>query len=140
MLVYNKYLKELGVRENDFPFDVNEKDDPRYGLDKVAGVVDAQTFSLDYTIVMELYTYLRFYQDNCLCGVPTGFIDEEKEDKGMSEWKATIQKIVDGLKCYFVTGDMVACTDEEQKQLDNLYKQFDEAWALLGENIGCFWW
>ena len=140
MLVYNKYLKELGFKEKDFPFDKDEKSDPRYKLDKETGVVNAQTFSLDCTIVAEIYTYLRYFQDNCMYGIPAGFIDETKKDKGMAEWKKTVGKIVDGFRCYFIAMSMEAYTEEQRKELDGLFEQFDEAWALLGKNIQCFWW
>lgn len=33
MLVYNHYLKELGIEKTDFPFG-NEYDDPRYEVDE----------------------------------------------------------------------------------------------------------
>lgn len=88
MLVYNKYLKELGYKEDDFPFD--EKDE-RYQLSKSYGVVEAQTWDLYNTIVLELYTYLRFFQDECVKGIPSCFINNKEKDHGLKDWRNTLQ-------------------------------------------------
>lgn len=136
MLVYSKYLEELGVKKDDFPFHKPENDN-RYELDKESGVVDAQTFSMDVTIIRELYTYLRYFQDNCMMGVPSWFVDESQEDKGMSKWKRTIQEMIDGLKAYHSLSMMDDISDKER---DKLNAQFEKGWKLLGENMWGLWW
>ena len=138
MLVYSKYLEEIGVKKGDFPFK-RDKQNPRYCLSKKLGVIDAQTFSLDFTIIMELYIYLRYFQDHCMKGIPARF-ENDSEDSGMTEWKNIVNKIVEGLKAYFIGHSMVPTTDEELKEQNKLFKQFDEAWKLLGENLQDFWW
>ena len=141
MLVYNKYLKELGMKKDDFPFNRTEKKDGRYGLDKKYGIIEAQTWNLDKTIVCELYTYIRAFQDNFTFGVPCPYCNEED---GMEKWKKVIDKIVNGLKCYILAMELDSSnfkTFEDFKAEEKaLFDQFDEAWKLLGENIGCFWW
>lgn len=141
MLVYNKYLKELGMKKDDFPFDRTEKKDGRYGLDKKYGIVEAQTWNLDKTIVCELYTYIRAFQDNFTFGVPCPYCNEED---GMEKWKKVIDKIVTGLKCYILAMELDSSnfkTFEDFKTEEQaLFDQFDEGWKLLGENIRCFWW
>lgn len=141
MLVFNKYLKELGYKKDDFPF---KKKDERYSLDKEYGVVDAQTWELDDTIILELYTYLRYFQECCTKGIPGPFIDESKEDHGASDFRKMIQEVIDGLKAYMQAGqpwDYTHQTYEEYKgQNKQLNEQFQKAWKLLGENLSCFWW
>lgn len=139
MLVYNKYLKELGYKKSDFPF---TKKDDRYKLDKETGVVEAQTWALHNTIVLELYTYLRAFQENCPKGIPGPFIDESKSDHGRKDWENTVQKIIDGLKAYTIAENLEPSSDYEADKAEQtrLYNQFDEAWTLLGEYIQCFWW
>lgn len=141
MLVYNKYLKELGYNKSDFPF---KKKDERYELNKDCGVVEAQTWSLHNTIILELYTYLRYFQDECPKGIPSGWIDESKEDDGLSNWRTAIQEIIDGLKAYIIVENLDSSKyktyDEEMAAKNQLYAQFDKAWKLLGDNLGCLWW
>lgn len=142
MLVYNKYLKELGYEKSDFPFRTK---DGRFKLDKEFGVVEAQTWNLYNTIVLELYTYLRYFQDECPKGIPGPFIDDSKDDHGLSDWRAVLAKIVDGLKAYWLAQNLDPLDAQKeyvdwQKERDKLYEQFEEAWKLLGDNIDCLWW
>ena len=137
MLVWSEYLKELGYKKSDFPF---RKKDERYTLDKKLGVVEAQTWNLNTTIILELYVQLRYFQDGCTKGIPMCYVDDTKPDKGMSVWQDILQEIIDGLKAYIIADNMCPCSDEERAEQDKLYKQFDKAWALLGENLPCLWW
>lgn len=141
MLVYNKYLKELGYKESDFPF---KKKDDRYNLDKECGVVEAQTWDLYNTIILELYTYLRYFQDVCPKGIPGGWIDESKEDRGLSDWRKSLNEMIEGLRAYWRAEHLeeYECRmyEEEKAIKDELYAQFDKAWKLLGDNLGCLWW
>lgn len=146
MLIYNKYLKELGYKKDDFPF---KKEDERYNLDKEHGVVEAQTWNLHMTMILELYTYMRFFQEHLMHkGIPAFFVEKYENGKfvkvpnGEKKWYDIIQQIVDGLKAYIIAENdfQYACTDEEKAQRDKLHKQFDGAWKLLGEYMGCLWW
>jgi len=139
MLVYNKYLKELGYKKSDFPFRIR---DSRYKLKKKYGVVEAQTWNLDNTIVLELYTYLRFFQETCPKGIPGPFIDESKKDHGLKDFQNMVAKVVTGLKAYVDAQNIDYTSDYEadKRKIDKLYKEFDEAWKLLGEYLQCFWW
>lgn len=141
MLVYNKYLKELGYKKSDFSL---KKKDARYDLNKEYGVVEAQTWELDNTIVLELYTYLRYFQDECPKGIPGGWIDESKEDDGLSDWRNALDEMIKGLRAYWQAENLESSeykTYEEEKAVkDELYAQFDKAWKLLGDNLRCLWW
>ena len=141
MLVFNKYLKELGYKKNDFPF---EEKDGRYKLSKKYGVVEAQTWGLHTTIVLELYTYLRFFQDECPKGIPGPFIDDSKEDSGSGDWQKTLQLMIDGLKAY-IECEKLNCSDfpsyeEYDKTLQSKDKQFKKSWKLIGKYLDCLWW
>ena len=139
MLVYNKYLKELGYKRNEFPF---EEKDGRYKLMKKYGVVEAQTWSLYNTIILELYTYLRFFQECCPKGIPGPFIDDSKPDDGLADFQKVVQEIIDGLKAYIELENLeyspdIEATKKKQKELE---KKFEKGWGLLGKYLGCFWW
>lgn len=146
MLIYNKYLKELGYKKSDFPF---KKEDDRYNLDKEYGVVEAQTWNLNNTIILELYTYLRNFQERFMhYGTPICFVEKFENGKvkhidgGEKDWHNIIQQIIDGLKAYLTAQEkfQFASSDEDRAEQDRLYKQFEEAWKLLGDNIGYLWW
>ena len=142
MLVYNKYLKELGLKKNDFPFDCTEKEDHRYALDKKAGTIESQTWNLDRTIVLELYTYLRDFQDNYMkMGVPAPYFTYGNGEK---RWHQVVADIIDGLKAYIeareLRYDNFKDWDKYKAAEQACFDRFDKAWKLLGDNIHCFWW
>lgn len=143
MLVFNKYLKELGYKKSDF----TDSKDPRYKLDKERGVVEAQTWNFGNTIILEMYTYFRDFQENYLkIATPIFFVEKWEDgemkhiENGEKEWHKIIQKIIDGLKAYLQAQEMDFCRGKEKEEQDKLYAQFDEAWKLIGEYMGCFWW
>lgn len=142
MLLYNKYLKELGYKKKDFPFDLTGKEDSRYALDKECGVVEAQTWNVETTIVLELYTYIRFFQDNFMkCATPAPYFTYEDGDK---KWHQVVADIVDGLRAYIDVRSLNLSDfkdlDEYKKVQQEYFDKFDKGWKLLGENIQCFWW
>lgn len=143
MLVYNKYLKELGLKKSDFV----DKKDPRYELDKEYGVVEAQTWNLYETIVLELYVYLRDFQDRFMrVSTPIQFVEKYEDGEikhiegGEKDWHKIVQQIVDGLKAYITAESMIAMNEEAEAERRKLYEQFEEAWKLLGDNLRHFWW
>ena len=144
MLVYNKYLKELGYKKNDFPFDKTERRDPRYSLDKKRGVIESQTWNLYNTIVLELYTYMRDFQENYMdLGLPGPFIEKEN---GKEEYHQIVQDIIEGLKAFidvqslYCSKDFGGDWEAYTKACDEYYDKFDKGWKLLGEYLQCFWW
>jgi len=66
-LNYNHYLKELGIKKDDFPFACNG--DYRYEIDK-EGFRHSDFFSLDYSLACYIYSHLCYFRDYCLCGYP----------------------------------------------------------------------
>ena len=77
-LKLNKYLKELGLNEKNcylFNKDNIESDD-RYKPDE-DGFIDAEHFSLDYSLSLYIYSQLCYFRDNCLIGYPNGLTFEQ---------------------------------------------------------------
>lgn len=87
MLQLNKYLRELGIDENYWLF--KDEEDGRYKPDE-DGFVNAETFNLDATLSMIIYSYLCYFRDNCLVGYP-GSMTFEK-------WKEIIDKMIEAFK------------------------------------------
>lgn len=139
MLVFNKYLKELGYEKDDFP---SKRLDNRFKPDKHRGVVPAQTWNLDITIALELYTYLRYFQEECMdSDFPICFASEEN---GKKHWHQVAQDIIDGLKAYVGARELHASDfktyEDYSKAYEELYDKFEKGWALLGEYFADFWW
>ena len=87
MLQLNKYLRELGIDENYWLF--KDEEDGRYKPDE-DGFINAETFNLDATLSMIIYSYLCYFRDNCLVGYP-GSMTFEK-------WKEIIDKMIEAFK------------------------------------------
>ena len=87
MLQLNKYLRELGIDENYWLF--KDEEDGRYKPDE-DGFVNAETFNLDATLSMIIYSYLCYFRDNCLVGYP-GSMTFEK-------WKEIIDKMIEAFR------------------------------------------
>lgn len=87
MLQLNKYLRELGIDENYWLF--KDEENGRYKPDE-DGFVNAETFNLDATLSMIIYSYLCYFRDNCLVGYP-GSMTFEK-------WKEIIDKMIEAFK------------------------------------------
>lgn len=95
MLIYNEYLKKIGVGKNTYPLGnscSHEKE-----LDKEAGVIPCQTWNLDRTLAMELYTYILYFKDHTK-GYPIFCKDK-------LEWDNILEEMADGFKDY-ITKDI----------------------------------
>ena len=143
MLVFNKYLKELGFKKSDF----TDSKDSRFKLDKERGVVEAQTWNFGNTIILELYTYFRDFQEyHMKIATPAFFVKKWENGKmehiegGEKEWHRIIQEIIDGLKAYITAEEMWPANEEEEQEREKLFKQFSKSWKLIDEYMGCFWW
>ena len=65
MLVYNKYMKELGIGKHDYPLGTIRQKlfDKRFRKNK-DGVVVAQLWDLNYVLDIENYCALRAFREN----------------------------------------------------------------------------
>ena len=94
MIKYNKYLKEIGVKEDSYPFKDNwNKNDKAYKEDK-EGFRPAEFYSLDYSLSLYIYSHLCYFRDHCLYGFPDGMTFEE--------WKDIIDKMIEAFKLIII--------------------------------------
>lgn len=131
MLKYNKYLKELGIEENSFPFSVVEGDS-RYVEDE-DGFRDCEFFNMDSTLAMIIYSHLCYFRDNCLVGCP-GYMEPE-------EWRAIIDKMIEAFKLYIVEEkDYWLHNDYERKIISkNRNKKINYGMKLFVKYFGHLW-
>lgn len=119
MLVYNDYLKELGVKKTDFPFKAHHS----YKLEKGMGVKPCQLWNLNYTIAMELYTYICAFMDTTCC-FPAYM-------EGPDEWDKILNEIKDGLAAYIKTKDDIVPNEKIMQKLERSLDLIKEYWGDL---------
>ena len=90
-LKLNKYLKELGIDENNWLFN---KIDDRYKPDE-EGFVDAEHFSLDYSLSLYIYSQLCYFRDNFISYAY--YVRQEMTKRGYKTMNSVWDKII-GLK------------------------------------------
>lgn len=124
MLQLNKYLRELGIDENYWLF--KDEEDGRYKPDE-DGFVNAETFNLDATLSMVIYSYLCYFRDNCLVGHP-GFMTFEK-------WKEIINKMIEAFRLQIDLDENVNNIDSKNKQ-----KKINYGMRLFIKYYNHLWW
>lgn len=122
MLVHNEYLKELGVGKNSYPLGNSCTHETE--LDKQAGVVPCQTWNLNLTLAMELYTYLRAFKDNTH-GHPACL-------ESMEEWDKILDEMIEGF------ADYIKRRDELDFNAD--YPKLRHSLNLMKEWWDALWW
>lgn len=124
MLQLNKYLRELGIDENYWLF--KDEKDGRYKPDE-DGFVNAETFNLDATLSMVIYSYLCYFRDNCLVGYP-GSMTFEK-------WKEIIDKMIEAFRLQIDLDENINNIDSKNKQ-----KKINYGMRLFIKYYNHLWW
>ena len=124
MLQLNKYLRELGIDENYWLF--KDEKDGRYKPDE-DGFVNAETFNLDATLSMVIYSYLCYFRDNCLVGHP-GSMTFEK-------WKEIIDKMIEAFRLQIDLDENINNIDSKNKQ-----KKINYGMRLFIKYYNHLWW
>ena len=120
MLVHNKYLEELGVTKDTYP--LGKSCNHETELDKDMGVVVCQTWNLNRTLTLELYTYIKAFKD-IAPGYPACFEEQE-------EWYKVLDEIAEGF------ADYIKQKDEFSPNLNKLNHSLN----LLKKWWGALWW
>lgn len=117
MLKYNHYLKELGIKETDYPFGDNgyEEGDSRYEEDE-EGFRSSEFWSLDFTLACYIYSHLCYFRDNCLVGHPTYMTFEQ--------WQVIINKMIKAFELYIKPDNEIIPSKNKQKQINYGMKLF----------------
>lgn len=124
MLQLNKYLRELGIDENYWLF--KDEENGRYKPDE-DGFVNAETFNLDATLSMVIYSYLCYFRDNCLVGHP-GSMTFEK-------WKEIIDKMIEAFRLQIDLDENINNIDSKNKQ-----KKINYGMRLFIKYYNHLWW
>ena len=119
MLVHNDYLKELGIGKNTYP--LGNSCNHETELDKKAGIIPCQTWNLNLTLAMELYTYLRAFKD-IKPGHPACCTEEE--------WDNILDEMIEGF------ADYIRQRDEFEPKMAKLNRSLN----LMKEWWEALWW
>ena len=110
ILKLNKYLKELGIDEHNWLFNKETQEiDDRYKPDE-EGFIDAEHFSLDYSLSLYIYSQLCYFRDHCLVTHPTYMTFEQ--------WKDIVDKMIEAFKLQILednTWDRFQYPDEAER-------------------------
>ena len=80
----------MGIDEHNWLFNKETQEiDNRYKPDE-EGFVNAEHFSLDYSLSLYIYSQLCYFRDHCLVGHPT--------DMTFEQWKDIIDKMIEAFK------------------------------------------
>jgi len=128
----SKYLSDLGVKEEDLPWnwcsgDSREKQwkkqRDKYGFD------ERDTWGLDYTLILLIYPRLKMYNEINI--IDTSFHKVEYEDKKYT-YQECIDKILEGFEIY-LTKNQLDLNKEEENKINDAVILLSKIWWLL-------WW
>lgn len=116
MVQLNKYLREIGINEKYWLFDkeIIEKDE-RYRPDE-DGFVNAETFNLDTSLSLYIYSQLCYFRDNCLIGHPA--------DLTFEQWKGIIDKMIEAFKIQIITDESYEISKNQRKKMKHGMRLF----------------
>lgn len=118
MIKLNRYLRELGVKENNFYF---RHDDERYTPDEDTGIPESYTWAMDGALAMIIYTYLRQFKDTKRVAYPA-YLTSEK-------WEQILDDMIKGFGSIIKGEDSHNARKRQRKAL-SLFKKhfFDLSW------------
>ena len=79
MINYNHYLKEIGIKNNEYPFLYGQSDcvEPSRWEPDEEGFIAAEFWSLDYVMACYIYSHLCYFRDYCLYSYPSDLTFEQ---------------------------------------------------------------
>jgi len=118
-----KYLKDLGILEDNTPQGWN-KDDSRQERwikeREIYGFDEKETWSMDFTFKLWLYKRLSMYNE--INGVDTSFHKYEFKGKTIT-FQECIDRMLDGLKIELTT-DEYRRTDDQKEKVEDIVNIF----------------
>ena len=110
----NKYLRDLGITEKDWPFKRDFKD-KRYIPDDT-GLAESDTWDMQKPLAMIIYTYLMQYKETSRCSYPA-FLTEEK-------WEEILDTMIKGFASIIKDEESKNARKRQRRALDLFRKYF----------------
>lgn len=168
MLTLNKYLRELGINEKSWPFREIKANTDEFlsGTDNYDGryvhqaplkdgsieenLIDAETWNMDNTLAMIIYSYLcQFREYGATVATPGCFCHKIKRDgtmvdvpNGHEKWLKTLDKMILAFRLYIQEDDdhLKLCGDELRKSMRRRSRKIDYGMRLFIKYFGCLGW
>ena len=132
-LYLNKYLRELGINEESWPFkeirdnfvlmSKHKKYDPNYivGDD---GFVKAEAYDLFTILAMINYSYLRYFREDCEhISIPVSFCDSNGKCD-VDGWLTVLDKMINAFKL-IIEDEFPTSQEEAKKRIDTIQEGLD---------------
>jgi len=153
MLKPNKYLKEIGIDETYWLFNKKEnRGDSRYEENE-EGLKEVETWNLDATLSMIIYTQLRYFKDTgAKIGTPSCFLfneDGSKKDSEQAhkEWIDTLDYIIETFKLMIIEDEEVdkyfGVKDrfhDYKAFMEQYEERLEKGMKMFVDYYRCFWW
>lgn len=118
MIRYNKYLKDVGIKKNDYPFDEIK---PSFSENKCLRIA---TWNCNWALVLTIYSHLKAFREYNN-GYPIGMNEED--------FNAMLDEMIEGFAFYIKTPYCSEDFKEAEKKLKKSMK-------MLADNFEELWW
>lgn len=161
MLTLNKYLRELGYSEKIWPFNEiientrafesgSNDYDGRY-VEKAPltdgticeGFIDAESFSLDLTLAMIIYSYLCYFRENCMCAIPLCMMYKNGKELTTEQADARWHKLLDDMIIafkYYIQKQNFNIDRSDYEADDKHDDKINKGMKLFIKYFGALWW
>lgn len=132
-LYLNKYLRELGINEESWPFkeirdnlvlmSKHKKYDPNYIRDN-DGFVKAEAYDLFTILAMINYSYLKYFREDCEhISIPISFCDSNGKCD-VDGWLTVLDKMINAFKL-IIEDEFPTSQEEAKKRIDTIQEGLD---------------
>ncbi len=131
-----KYLNALGKKDSDLPWNWNKgdkrqeewkKERKEYGFD------ERDTWNLNYSITILVYERLKYYREFAPVEMDKiDFSHTYEVDGEKMAYGTIVDRILKGFESYLGTDDI--------RFDEDVYKEYQECWKLLGIIMPSLWW
>lgn len=131
----NKYLRDIGINEENYWILTEKGGDPRYEEDE-DGFIEAETWELNTTLAMINYSYLCYFREHCLHSYPIGLTFEK--------WQEYIDKMIEAFKLIIIEGNNLDTNElgaeEFRIQSKRRNKKINFGLRLYAKYFNNLWW
>ena len=132
-LYLNKYLRELGINEESWPFkeirdnfvlmSKHKKYDPNYIMGD-DGFIKAEAYDLFTILAMINYSYLKYFREDCEhISIPVSFCDSNGKCD-VDGWLTVLDKMINAFKL-IIEDEFPTSQEEAKKRIDTIQEGLD---------------
>lgn len=135
-VIINQYLRDIGINEDTYwIMSEDHGNDNRYKEDE-EGIISAETWNLNTTLAMIIYSYLCYFRDHCMHGYPANITFEK--------WKEIVNTIIKAFELMLVEddtwSDLTKTNEEKIKISKSRQKKISYGLRLFAKYFNDFWW